>query len=103
MVVSGKINQTCWTWKGQECIVRYRSISKGKIWEQREIGHSLFVVPSFQIQLTIYVHVRTDWGSHHWHCDSCKSGASLMPYLSSRTVEGLETLTSYNNQNGQDS
>lgn len=32
-----------------------------------------------------------------------KSEANLMPYLSSRIVEGFETLTSYTNQNNQDS
>lgn len=75
--------------------------SKSKIWEQQETGHSLFVVPSFQKQLFLCMWALT--GEAFTGTVSEKSEANLMPYLSSRIVEGFETLTSYTNQNNQDS
>lgn len=102
-LISGKINQTCQTWKGQECTVKYRSTSKSMIWEQQETGHSLFVVPCFPIPLFMCRRVLLGEAFTGTSSEKCKSEANLMPYLSSRTVEGLETLTSNTKQNGQDS
>lgn len=89
--------------KGQEGTVRHRSIRKSKIWEQKKTRHSLFVVLSSQIQQFIYTREQTGEAFTSTDSEKCKSEANLMPYLSSRTGEGLETLTSYTNENSQDS
>lgn len=83
--------------------MRYKSIRKSKIWEQKKTGHSLFVVPSSQIQQFTCTWEQTGEAFTVTGSEKCKSEANLMPYLSSRTGEGLKTLTSYTNQNSQDS
>lgn len=83
--------------------MKYRSISKSMIWEQQETGYTLFVVPCFPILLFMCMRVLPGEAFTGTGSEKCKSEANLMPYLSSRIVEGLETLTSDTKQNGQDS